>query len=69
MQERIVMLAEKMKEKLQPYIDGDRAGFRMQVVQLRNTCPMICRMMLCKAHISAQHLITAQHVGTSRTCD
>jgi hypothetical protein len=26
------MLAEKMKQRLQPYVDGDMAGFRMQVL-------------------------------------
>ena len=31
------MLAEKMKQRLQPYVDGDMAGFRMQV--LLYLCP------------------------------
>lgn len=30
-QERVNMLAEKLKGMLQPYVDGDRAGFRMKV--------------------------------------
>mmetsp|Transcript_8571 Transcript_8571/g.25692 ORF Transcript_8571/g.25692 Transcript_8571/m.25692 type:complete len:316 (+) Transcript_8571:205-1152(+) len=30
-QERVNMLAEKLKGMLQPYVDGDRAGFRMKM--------------------------------------
>lgn len=42
------MLAEKMKEKLQPYIDGDRAGFRMQVLLCTAVlCVVISRNQLC----------------------
>jgi hypothetical protein len=51
------MLAEKMKQRLQPYVDGDMASFRMQVLlaSASGTALTICGPSL------------AQN-GASRTC-
>ena len=42
------MLAEKMKQRLQPYVDGDRAGFRMQARSL--ILHSICTQCTAEAH-------------------
>ncbi len=51
-QERSAALAEKLKERLQPYVDGDRAGFRMQASFLHAPPAHVrqCRFSICILH-------------------
>lgn len=70
------MLAEKMKQRLQPYVDGDMAGFRMQVLPAHardNWLPVyqFWQSVVCPAFFLAI-LVTAlplQHVFTATSLD
>ena len=69
------MLAEKMKQRLQPYVDGDMAGFRMQVLLAHapgNWLP-ICHIAACSLSCICRAILVPalplQHVYTATSPD